>query len=128
MSYRVRTPDGELEFASLYEISNALRHGLVGGEDEVLCPGQTDWVRVSDHSALKSQVQAGKALRPGSILGGLELGATLASALVAVTGIFSGWSYWVVGAAVLVAVWLSTRLALRSTRVRSSNRVDSGRR
>jgi hypothetical protein len=128
MSYRVRTPDGELEFASLYEISNALRHGLVGGEDEVLVPGQSNWVRVSEHSALKGQVQSRKGLRPGSILGGLELGATLASALVAVTGIFSGWSYWVVGAAVLVAVWLSTRLALRSTRVRSSNRVDSGRR
>ena len=128
MSYRVRTPDGELEFASLYEISNALRHGLVGGEDEVLSPGQSDWVRVAEHSALKSQVQPRGALRRGSILGSLELGATLASALVAVTGIFSGWSYWVVGAAVLVAVWLSTRLALRSTRVRSSNRVVSRRR
>jgi len=73
-------------------------------------------------------VQSRTGFRPGSILGGLELGATLASALVAVIGIFSGWSYWVVGVAVLVAVWLSTRLALRSTRVRSSNRVDSGRR
>ncbi|HEY3586031.1 MAG TPA: hypothetical protein VGK85_02715, partial [Myxococcaceae bacterium] len=125
---RVRTPEGELEFASLYEISNALRHGLVGGEDEVLAPGQNTWVRVAEHSALKSQVQPKAALRPGSLLRSLELGATLASALVAVTGIFSGWSYWVVGAAVLVAVWLSTRLALRSTRVRSSKRVDSGRR
>ena len=44
------------------------------------------------------------------------------------TGILSGWSYWVVGGAVLVAVWLSTRLALRSTRVRPANRVDSRRR
>jgi hypothetical protein len=35
MSYRVRTPEGEMEFASLYEISNALRNGLVDGEDEV---------------------------------------------------------------------------------------------
>ena len=128
MSYRVRTPEGELEFASLYEISNALRHGLVGGEDELLVPGQTTWVRVADHSALRSQVQSRGGLRPGSVLGGLELGATLASALVAVTGIISGWSYWVVGAAVLVAVWLSTRLALRSTRVRASNKVDSRRR
>ena len=128
MSYRVRTPEGELEFASLYEISNALRHGLVGGEDEVLAPGQSSWVRVDEHSALKSQVQGKTVLRPGRILGSLELGVTIASALVAVTGIFSGWSYWVVGAAVLVAVWLSTRLALRSTRVRPSNRVDSGRR
>ena len=128
MKYRVRTPEGELEFASLYEISNALRHGLVGGDDELLAPGQTQWVRVAEHSALGSQVRPGKGLRPGSILGGLELGATLASALVAVTGILSGWSYWVVAAALLVAVWLSTRLALRAARVRSSNRVDSRRR
>jgi hypothetical protein len=128
MSYRVRTPEGELEFGSLYDISNALRHGLVDGEDEVLVPGQTNWVRVSDHSALKAHVRTGKGMRPGSVRGGLELGATLASALVAVTGILAGWSYWVVGVAVLVAVWLSTRMAMRSTRVRSANRVDSRRR
>jgi hypothetical protein len=128
MSYRVRTPEGELEFASLYEISNALRHGLVDGEDEVLVPGQTTWVKVAEHSALKAHVRSGTGIRPGTVLGGLELGATVASALVAVTGILAGWSYWVVGVAVLVAVWLSTRMAMRSTRVRSSNRVDSRRR
>ena len=128
MSYRVRTPEGEMEDASLYENCNALRHVLVGVDDELLVPGQSTWVRVADHSALGSQVRSRAGLRPGSILGGLELGATLASALVAVTGIFSGWSYWVVGAAVLVAVWLSTRLALRSARVRSTNKVDSRRR
>ena len=128
MSYRVRTPEGELEFASLYEISNALRHGLVDGEDEVLVPGQTSWVRVSDHSALKAHVRTGTGMRPGSVLGGLELGGTVASALVALTGILAGWSYWVVGVAVLVAVWLSSRMAMRSSRVRSSNRVDSRRR
>lgn len=128
MKYRVRTPEGEMEFASLYEISNALRNGLVDGEDEVLAPGQTAWVRVDEHSALKTQVRPRAGARPGRVLGGLELGATLASALVAVTGIVSGWSYWVVGGALVVAVWLSTRLALRAARVRSSNRVDSRRR
>ena len=117
-----------MEFASLYEISNALRHGLVDGHDELLIPGQTTWVRVADHSALKAHVRPASGLRPGSVLGGLELGVTLASALVAITGIFSGWNYWLVGAAVLVAVWLSTRVALRSTRVRKDNRVDSRRR
>ncbi len=128
MSYRVRTPEGELEFASLYEIANALRHGLVGGEDEVLAPGQTAWVRVSEHTALKAHVRPPRGLRPGSVLGGLELGVTLASALVAVTGILAGWSYWVVGCALLVAVWLSTRLALRTSRVRAGGGVDSRRR
>jgi hypothetical protein len=128
MKYRVRTPEGEMEFASLYDISNAMRNGLVDGEDEVLAPGQTASVRVADHSALKAHVRSGAGVRPGSVLGGIELGATLASALVAVTGIVSGWSYWVVGGALVVAVWLSTRLALRAARVRSSNRVDSRRR
>ncbi len=98
MSYRVRTPEGEMEFASLYEISNALRHGLVDGDDELLVPG-------ADHlgagrrplGAEGPRPAAVPALRPGSVLGGLELGATLASALVAVTGILSGWNYWVVG-------------------------------
>jgi hypothetical protein len=86
-----------MEFASLYEISNALRNGLVDGHDELLTPGQTTWVRVADHSALKAHVRPASGIRPGS-------------------------------AAVLVAVWLSTRLALRSTRVRKDNRVDSRRR
>lgn len=117
-----------MEFASLYEISNALRHGLVDGDDELLAPGQSSWGKVSEHSALKAHVRPAGGRRPRSVLGGLELGVTLASALVAVTGILSGWSYWVVGAAVLVAVWLSTRLALRSTRVRPEKRVDSRRR
>ena len=128
MKYRVRTPEGEMEFASLYEISNALRNGLVDGEDEVLVPGQTTWVRVDQHSALQTHVRPKAGVRPGSVLGRLELGATLPSALVAITGIVSGWSYWVVGGALVVAVWLSTRLALRAARVRSSNRIDSRRR
>jgi hypothetical protein len=128
LSYRIRTPEGELEFASLYEIANALRHGLVHGEDELLSPGQTGWVRVAEHTALRAHVRTASSLRPGSILGGLELGATLASALVAVTGILSHWSYWVVGGAAVIAAWLSTRLALRAARGRSANRVDSRRR
>ena len=41
-------------------------------------------------------------------------------AVRAITGIVSGWSYWVVGGALIVAVWLSTRLALRAARGRSS--------
>jgi len=128
VSYRIRTPEGELEFASLYEISNALRHGLVGGEDELLAPGQTSWVRVSEHSALRSQVQPRGGLRPGSARSGLELGATVTAALVAVVAILGGWSYWVVGAALVVAVWLSTRLALGAARRRGANGVDSRRR
>jgi len=70
MSYRVRTPEGEMEYGSLYDIANALRHGLVEGDDELLVPGQTTWVRVADHSALRAHVRPGAGLRPGSVLGG----------------------------------------------------------
>lgn len=127
MSYRVRTAEGELEFASLYEIANALRHGLVHGEDEVLGPGQTTWVRVGEHTALRAEVPATR--RKGSPTAGrLDLVGTVVFALVGLMGIFLGWSIWVVYAAVGTAVWFSTRLALRVSRVRSSNRVDSRRR
>jgi len=35
MSYRVRTPEGELEFASLYEISAIVRASSAAGRSEV---------------------------------------------------------------------------------------------
>lgn len=127
MSYRVRTPEGELEFASLYEISNSLRHGLVHGEDELLAPGETVWVRVSEHPALGTEVPAGRPRGP-RIAGGLDLAGTVLFALVGLLGILIGWSVWVVYAAVGAAVWFSSRLALRASRARSSNRVDSRRR
>jgi hypothetical protein len=127
MSYRVRSPEGEMEFASLYEVSNALRHGLVDAEDELFAPGHTTPVRVGEHPALKSGVRRDSSFRPRSMLGGLELGATLASALVAVTGILSGWNYWVVGCAAALATWLSTRIALRAARRRAAA-VESRRR
>ena len=116
-----------MEFASLYEISNALRHGLVDGDDELLVPGQTTWVRVGEHTALRAEVPAARAKR-SSTAGRLDLVGTIVFALVGLVGIVLGWSIWVVYAAVGTAVWFSTRLALRSTRVRSANRVDSRRR
>lgn len=115
-----------MEFASLYEIANALRHGLVHAEDELLSPGQTAWVRVGEHTALRAEVPATRA-KPSSA-GRLELVGTVVFALVGLVGIVLGWSIWVVYAAVGTAVWFSTRLALRSTRVRRANRVDSRRR
>ncbi|HSP19910.1 MAG TPA: hypothetical protein VLQ79_10360 [Myxococcaceae bacterium] len=127
MSYRVRTPEGELEFASLYEISNALRHGLVHAEDELLAPGQTAWARVGDHAALRAEVPATRARR-SSTVGRFDLAGTVVFALVGLLGMLLGWSAWVVYGAVGTAVWFSTRLALRATRVRSANRVDSRRR
>jgi len=124
MSYRVRTPDGELEYGSLYEIANALRHGLVHAEDEVLSPGQSSWVRVSEHTALRGEIPAARENRP-RIPGGFDLVGTVLFAAVGLVGILIGWSIWVVYAAVGAAVWFSTRVALR---VRSTNRVKSRRR
>jgi hypothetical protein len=124
VSYRVRTPDGELEYGSLYEIAKALRHGLVHGEDEVLSPGQTTWVRVAEHTALRAEIPTARDRRP-RIPGGFDLVGTVVFALVGLLGMLLGWSIWVVYAAVGAAVWFSTRVALG---VRSSNRVKSRRR
>ncbi|HZW87455.1 MAG TPA: hypothetical protein VFF12_00125 [Myxococcaceae bacterium] len=124
MSYRVRTPDGQLEFASLYEIAKALRHGLVHGEDEILSPGQESWVRVSEHTALRTEIPTARQNRP-RIPGGFDLVGTVVFALTGLVGIFLGWSAWVVYAAVGAAVWFSTRVALG---VHAANRVKSRRR
>lgn len=43
MPYRVRTPDGELTFPSLADISQAYTAGLVGPEDEVQEEGTSTW-------------------------------------------------------------------------------------
>ena len=127
MKYRVRSPEGEMDFASLYEVANALRQGLVDDTDELFLPGQSTSVRVGDHPALKRSGGSAGARPPTSLLGGFEVGAALASALVAVTGILGGWSYWVVAGAALIATWLSTRIALRASRKRAGA-VDSRRR
>jgi hypothetical protein len=43
LSYRVRTPDGELAFPSLAEVERAYAMGLVGPEDEVREEGAGAW-------------------------------------------------------------------------------------
>jgi hypothetical protein len=115
-----------MDFASLYEVAKAHRHGLVEDTDELFLPGQSTPVRVGDHPAFK-QGEGARRWQPSSVQGGLELGATLAAALVAITGILGGWSYWVVGGAAVIAGWLSTRLALRAARGKAGA-VDSRRR
>ena len=98
-------------------------HGLVHAEDELLAPGQTNWVRVGEHTALRAEVPA----RRGGprIVGGFDLVGTVVFALAGLVGMLLGWSLWVVLAAVGAAVWFSTRVALRA---RPSNRVSSRRR
>lgn len=43
MRYRVRTPDGELDYPSMGEVEAAYLQGLVGPEDEVLEEGHSVW-------------------------------------------------------------------------------------
>ncbi len=43
MRYRVRTPEGELEYESLLHVEQAYVAGLVAPEDEVLEEGGTLW-------------------------------------------------------------------------------------
>lgn len=122
MTYRVRAPEGEMEFASLYEIASAMRQGLVDADDELFSPGQTVPVRIGEHPVLKGHLP--KPSRPGLVggAGRLELGATVAAGLAAITGILSGWNHWMVGGCILLVAWLSTRIALRAARRKSARR------
>jgi len=47
MRYRVRTPDGELDYLSFREVELAYMQGLVGPDDEVREEGQTLWRKAS---------------------------------------------------------------------------------
>lgn len=47
MRYRVRTPEGELDYTSKRQLEEAYAQGLVGAEDEVLEDGQTQWHKAS---------------------------------------------------------------------------------
>jgi len=125
MNYQVRSPEGEMDFPSLYEVAKALRQGLVDADDQLLSPGEAAPVRVGDHPALKGHLPrpAGRGLLGGAAR--LELGITVAAGLAAITGILSGWNHWVVGACVLLVAWQSTRIALRAARRKSAGRVDS---
>jgi hypothetical protein len=47
MRYRVRTPDGELDYLSFRDVELAYMQGLVGPDDEVREEGQTLWRKAS---------------------------------------------------------------------------------
>jgi hypothetical protein len=47
MRYRVRTPEGELEYESILHVEQAYLSGLVDPEDEVLEEGGTLWRKAS---------------------------------------------------------------------------------
>jgi hypothetical protein len=125
VTYRVRSPRARWTSPPSTKVAKALRQGLVDADDQLFAPG-ADPVRVGDHPALKGHLPKPSRLTLGA--GGLELGATVAAGLAAITGILSGWNHWVVGGCVAIVAWLSTRVALRVARRKSSRGVDSGKR
>ena len=52
MRYRVRTPDGELDYTSIGEVEAAYVQGLVGPDDELLEEGHTVWRKASSFPIL----------------------------------------------------------------------------
>jgi hypothetical protein len=52
MRYRVRTPDGELDYPSQEDLVRAYTQGLVGPEDEVLEQGHATWRKAASLPAL----------------------------------------------------------------------------
>ncbi len=78
MRYRVRTPEGELEYESLLHVEQAYVAGLVAPEDEVLEEGGTLWRKAA---TIPSLARARRS-RPGAfdrtqfltILGAVALG------------------------------------------------------
>ena len=61
MSYRVRTPDGELAFPSLAEVEKAYAMGLVGPEDELREDGASTWRKAGSLPALASSRRSARA-------------------------------------------------------------------
>ncbi|HSP78053.1 MAG TPA: hypothetical protein VLQ93_05965 [Myxococcaceae bacterium] len=87
MGYRVRTPDGELGYESLYEVERAYALGLVGPEDEVLEEGKSTWRKASSIPALARSKPSGRELGDRTQL--LTILAVVALGLGALVLIFS---------------------------------------
>jgi hypothetical protein len=52
MKFKVRTPEGELQFQSFGEVERAWLMGLVGPDDELLEDGKTSWRKASSFPLL----------------------------------------------------------------------------
>ena len=78
MPYRVRTPDGELDYGSMRDVEVAYTQGLVGPDDEVLEEGRSTWRKASSIPTLARSRPTSKGLTGRgqvlSILGAVLLG------------------------------------------------------
>ena len=64
MKYRVRSKDGELEYASFKQVEEAALMGFVDAEDELLREGETEWKKVSSQPALMKGKRSRNAFSP----------------------------------------------------------------
>lgn len=99
MRYRVRTPEGELEYENLLEVERAYVSGLVEPEDEVLEEGGTLWRKAATIPALVRARSTG--VRSNSQL--------LSIVFAAVAGLFAllllkmGYGLWALAPALIAA-------------------------
>jgi len=112
MRYRVRTPDGELEYPSLRDVEQAYAQGLVEPQDEVLEEGGTLWRKAE---SLPSLVRARRGSTGTAARGPtLTVVASVALGLVALYLYFTGAGLlWVLGIAMLIVPLLS-RLMMKA--------------
>jgi hypothetical protein len=82
MRYRVRTPEGELEYESLLHVEQAYMAGLVDPEDEVLEEGGTLWRKAATLPALA------RARRPANSKSSYR-GQSLTILIAVVLGVFA---------------------------------------
>ena len=66
MKFKVRTPEGELEFQSFGEVEQAWLMGLVGPDDELLEDGKTKWRKASSFPHLRNARRTGDQAWGGS--------------------------------------------------------------
>jgi hypothetical protein len=120
MRYRVRTPDGELEYPSLRDVEQAYVQGLVDPQDEVLEEGGTLWRKAE---TLPSLVRA---RRTSSSTAVREQTLTVVVAVVLCVAALYLYATnrglpWVLGIA-LIVVSMVTRVMMKAFRRPSSRR------
>lgn len=116
MRYRVRTPEGELEYESLLHVEQAYVAGLVAPEDEVLEEGGTLWRKAATlpnlARARRSAPSAFDRTQILTILGAVALG--ICALVFMHRG--QGWIALLLSLGVIAMLWRVTFSAFRTKR------------
>lgn len=118
MRYRVRTPEGELEYESILHVEQAYLAGLVDPEDEVLEEGGTLWRKAATIPTLA------RARGTGIQYWAHKNSQTLSIVIAAIAGLFSlflmkmGYGLWALAPALGASsmVWRVTYKAFNRRR------------